>query len=159
MCSGSWSYLRGLPTSYKTTSILSSSDVYLGRAGHPSFWHFDSCESRDDLIRWRVAEQYLDSNLVCFAGSSQRFVSFCPKFVCRSRSDVGCVCQQIKKVNKQTNKLSPGLEQQYVSSFVLGQWRWSHMPLVCIYAVMHAAIYYFLKFDLFVQNLQYHPWP
>lgn len=53
-----------------------SSDVYLGSAEHPSFWLFDSCESQDDLILSWVAEPYLDSNWVCFAGyAGQMFVS------------------------------------------------------------------------------------
>lgn len=121
-----WRYLKRSPSSYKTTSFLFSSDVYLGRAERPSFWLFDSCESQDDRSLLWVAEPYLDSNWVYFAGSGQMFFVLLTRFCVVHQIDVCSVCQQIEKINK--NKFRPGQEQHYCVFFVLGQWRWSHQP-------------------------------
>lgn len=64
--------------SYKTVFFLFSLGVYLEPAEHPFLWLSDSCQSQVDLVLWRVAEPYLDSNWVDFVGRGQMFDSSAP---------------------------------------------------------------------------------
>lgn len=127
---------------YKTVFFLFSLGVYLEPAEHPFLWLSDSCESQVDLVLWRVAEPYLDSNWVDFVGRGQMFDSSAPVLYGVSKWFVLHMSAKEKTLNK--NKLTSGLEQHCYAFFVLGQWRWSCRPEVFTYSRFCSAHSYLL---------------